>query len=131
MKKSLNEDLCINDTIEVNGVTYKCISEESICLNCDLINTSWDICDGIGCIKNSIILKIDTTPKYPVLLVAGESIEILGLKLLIKSEIGETEETEEANECSGCVLNSRTAFVLCKQVDCETNGVIISEEVVE
>lgn len=27
-------------------------------------------------------------PIYPVLLVAGESIEILGLKLLIKPEIG-------------------------------------------
>ena len=125
MKKSLNEDLCINDTIEVNGVTYKCISEENTCLNCDLINNSWDICDGIGCIKNSVILKIDTTPKYPVLLVAGESIEILGLKLLIKSEIG------EANECSGCLLNGRTAFVLCKQVNCKTNRVIISNEIVE
>lgn len=88
MKKLLNEDLCINDTIETNGVTYKCISEENICLNCDLKNTSRGICDGIGCIKNSVILKIDTTPKYPVLLVAGESIEILGLKLLIKPEIG-------------------------------------------
>lgn len=125
MKKSLNEDLCINDTIEVNGVTYKCISEENLCLNCDLINISLDICDGIGCIKNSVILKIDTTPKYPVLLVAGESIEILGLKLLIKSEI------VEANECSGCVLYCRTSLALCHQVDCKTNSVIISNKVVE
>ena len=64
-------------------------------------------------------------PIYPVLLVAGESIEILGLKLLIKSEIGKT------NECLGCLLNGTTAFVLCKQLDCRTNKVIISNEVVE
>ena len=122
MKKSLNEDLCINDTIEVNGVTYKCISEENTCLNCDLINASWHICDGIGCIKNSVILKIDTTPKYPVLLVAGESIEILGLKLLIKPA---------TDSCEGCIFDCRVYNSLCKQVNCRTNSVIISEEVVE
>ena len=126
MKKSLNEDLCINDTIEVNGVTYKCISEENTCLNCDLINTSWDICDGIGCIKNSVILKIDTTPKYPVLLVAGESIEILGLKLLI---IPSPEEIY--NRCEECVFNTYKYLKVCKQVDCETNTVIIADKVVE
>ena len=60
-------------------------------------------------------------PIYPVLLVAGESIEILGLKLLIKSEI---------DECLKCIFNCKSYNSLCLQVDCQTNKVIISEEVV-
>lgn len=61
-------------------------------------------------------------PIYPVLLVAGESIEILGLKLLIKPEV---------NLCDTCILHCRVTSILCEQLDCQTNSVIISGEVVE
>lgn len=40
-------------------------------------------------------------------------------------------EIGKLNACVFCILNSPSGLVLCKQVDCETNSVIISEEVIE
>ena len=119
--KKLGEPLFVGDKIEVDEVIYKCVQESYQCNECD-IQHAQSSCIGISCSENSVILKIDTTPKYPVLLIAGESIEILGLKLLIKSAI---------DSCEGCIFDCRVYNSLCKQVDCKTNKVIISEETVE
>lgn len=119
--KQLGEPLFVGDKIEVDEVIYECVQESCQCNECD-IQHSQSSCIGIRCSENSVILKIYTTPKYPVLLVAGESIEILGLKLLIKPEV---------KTCEGCVFNRTPSLMFCHQVDCKTNKVIISGEVIE
>jgi hypothetical protein len=119
--KQLKDILSIGDQVTIDEVIYDCIEgPQYSCEGCTREGAIYN-CDGIKCSNNNIILKV-YTPKYPVLLVAGESIEILGLKLLIKPEI---------NCCNGCVLNCGISTVLCRQLDCKTNSVIISEEVVE
>jgi len=123
--KKLNEELFPGDLIEIESKVYKCIPAIDCCDDCAL-NSKLNCSKlGIGCSKQDVILVKPQVFK-PTLLVVGESIEILGVKLLIKKEI---------ISCSKCILfcnkeKDYTTNPLCKQVDCETNECIISNEIV-
>lgn len=64
---------------------------------------------------------INEESNKPKLLVVGESIEVLGLNLLIEPEV---------NGCTNCVFNIESRSILCRQVDCDTNDCIISQIVI-
>ena len=119
--KKLNEELFPGDEIEIESKVYKCIPAIDCCDDCAL-NSKLNCSKlGIGCSKQDVILVKPQVFK-PTLLVVGESIEILGIKLLIK---------EDPNRCGLCALNGSISFSkLCLQVDCSTNNCIISNEVV-
>lgn len=121
--KQLGEILSIEDKIEFKEIIYEAMPaiKSGYCNGCYLYENKIP-CKGIRCAYNNLILKLYISPKYPVLLVAGESIEILGLKLLIKPEI---------HNCSGCILKKDNPILLCDRVNCTTNEVIISGEIVE
>jgi len=121
--KHLNEILFPGDEIEIESKVYACVPEldKLSCKGCIREEESIS-CKDIRCTNNRIILVEQPQVFKPTLLVVGESIEILGIKLLIK---------EDPNRCGLCALNGSISFsTLCLQVDCSTNNCIISNEVV-
>lgn len=93
--------LVIGDLFRSNDELFKVTACEvpRTCSGCD--HSPYN-CTGIGCSREiSFILK----KVYPIVIIPGKSVEILGLKLLV----------EEGNSCKHCVLNNT---VLCKQIDC-------------
>jgi len=119
--KKLNEELFPGDEIEIESKVYKCIPAIDCCDDCAL-NSKLNCSKlGIGCSKQDVILVKPQVFK-PTLLVVGESIEILGVKLLIEAT---------SNGCRDCVLSDKACNnVFCTQVDCSTNECIISNEIV-
>ena len=120
--KKLNEELFPGDEIEIESKVYKCIPETNDCVGCVFEYLSND-CTNMHCFEQYVILIEQPQVFKPTLLVVGESIEILGVKLLIKCGLS----------CNECVLNlaiTQKEPVLCQQVDCETNACIISNEIV-
>jgi len=123
--KKLNEELFPGDEIEIESKVYTCVKQDTknlcgLCTGCSLDEALK--CTNIGCCQQDVIL-IEQKVFKPTLLVVGESIEILGVKLLIKCGLS----------CNECVLNlaiTQKEPVLCQQVDCETNACIISNEIV-
>jgi len=133
--KKLNEELFPGDEIEIESKVYTCVKQDTknlggLCTGCSLDEALK--CTNIGCCQQDVILieqkvfkptLIEQKVFKPTLLVVGESIEILGVKLLIKCGLS----------CNECVLNlaiTQKEPVLCQQVDCETNACIISNEIV-
>ena len=126
--KKLNEELFPGDLIEIESKVYECIKSKSPreCIgcaftkeeHCQLYEADCYLQDviNIGCTRHDVILVEQPQVFKPTLLVVGESIEILGVKLLIKRGLN----------CDGCILHST---VLCLQVDCQTNGCVISNKV--
>jgi len=124
--KKLNEELFPGDEIEIESKVYTCVKQDTknlcgLCTGCSLDEALK--CTNIGCCQQDVIL-IEQKVFKPTLLVVGESIEILGVKLLIK-------EYTKLGKCSRCTLNSViSCTTLCTQVDCQTNKCIISNEIV-
>ena len=134
--KKLNEELFPGDEIEIESKVYTCVKQDTknlcgLCTGCSLDEALK--CTNIGCCQQDVILieqkvfkptLIEQKVFKPTLLVVGESIEILGVKLLIK-------EYTKLGKCSRCTLNSViSCTTLCTQVDCQTNKCIISNEIV-
>ena len=123
--KKLNEELFPGDEIEIESKVYTCVKQDTknlggLCTGCSLDEALK--CTNIECCQQDVILIKQPQVFKPTLLVVGESIEILGIKLLIK---------EDPNRCGLCALNGSISFsTLCLQVDCSTNNCIISNEVV-
>jgi len=132
--KKLNEELFPGDEIEIESKVYTCVKQDTknlggLCTGCSLDEALK--CTNIGCCQQDVILieqkvfkptLIEQKVFKPTLLVVGESIEILGLKLLIEAT---------SNGCRDCVLSDKACNnVFCTQVDCSTNECIISNEIV-
>ena len=125
MLKKLGETLSLGDTIQIDDNLYECIPEieTGTCLCCAREDKNLS-CSAINCINNDIILKSilkESKINYKIVLVPQESIEILGLKLLIKTS---------NRGCSNCVLDTLDN-ILCSKIDCITNNCIISNEVIK
>ena len=122
--KKLNEELFPGDEIEIESKVYTCVKQDTknlggLCTGCSLDEALK--CTNIECCQQDVIL-IEQKVFKPTLLVVGESIEILGLKLLIEAT---------SNGCRDCVLSDKACNnVFCTQVDCSTNECIISNEIV-
>jgi len=132
--KKLNEELFPGDEIEIESKVYTCVKQDTknlggLCTGCSLDEALK--CTNIECCQQDVILieqkvfkptLIEQKVFKPTLLVVGESIEILGLKLLIEAT---------SNGCRDCVLSDKACNnVFCTQVDCSTNECIISNEIV-
>ena len=64
---------------------------------------------------------INEESNKPKLLVVGETIEVLGLDLIIETEL---------YNCEGCIFHVSEIFnPLCNQVDCSSNKCIISRNI--
>jgi len=60
--------------------------------------------------------------QQPIILLPGETINILGVDLII--------ESDETLDCEGCVLHvTEIVNILCGTVDCGTNQCIISNNI--
>ena len=123
--KKLNEELFPGDEIEIESKVYTCVKQDTknlggLCTGCSLDEALK--CTNIECCQQDVILIKQPQVFKPTLLVVGESIEILGLKLLIEAT---------SNGCRDCVLSDKACNnVFCTQVDCSTNECIISNEIV-